>query len=116
MPLIARRLLSGDVVNTVHVSVGDADSDDGIACDKDPQDIKTEQGSSNVFVENHGVVRRGDLEQNHTFPGCEKHQTGLATYSPNVYANGKQIGRLNDTYACGAKITSVTQSTVFANG
>jgi hypothetical protein len=33
-----------------------------------------------------------------------------------VYANGKQIGRLNDTYACTAKITSITQSTVFANG
>ena len=113
---IARKAGSGDVVNTVHVSVGDADPDDGIACDAAPQNIKTEEGSPNVFVENHGVVRRGDKEQSHTIPGCSKHQTGLATYSPNVYANGKQIGRLNDTYACTAKITSITQSTVFANG
>jgi uncharacterized Zn-binding protein involved in type VI secretion len=115
MPLVARKN-SVDIVNTVHVSVGDADPDDGIACDAAPQVIATDEGSSDVFVEGVGVVRKDDKEQSHTFPGCATHQTGLATHSPNVFANGKPIGRLNDTYNCGAKITNVTQSTVFANG
>jgi uncharacterized Zn-binding protein involved in type VI secretion len=115
MPLVARK--DGvDIVNTIHVSVGDRDPDDGIACDAAPQDIGTEEGSTNVFVEGVGVVRQGDNEQAHTIPSCSTHQTGLASFSPNVYANGKPIGRLNDTYGCGAKITNVTQSTVFANG
>ena len=115
MPLVARKD-AVDIVNTIHVSVGDADSEDGIACDAAPQDIATDEGSTDVFVEGVGVVRDGDNEQSHTIPGCSSHQTGLATFSPNVYANGKAIGRLNDTYACGAKITNVTQSTVYANG
>jgi uncharacterized Zn-binding protein involved in type VI secretion len=115
MPLVARK--DGvDIVNTIHVSVGDADPDDGIACDAAPQTIATEAGSDTVFAEGVGVVRQGDVEQSHTIPGCSSHQTGLATFSPTVYANSKPIGRLNDTYACGAKIVNVTQSTVFANG
>lgn len=108
MPLVARK--DGvDIVNTIHNSVGKN-------CAVSPQNIVTEAGSPNVFAEGVGVVRNGDVEQSHTVPGCSSHQTGLATYSPNVYANGKEIGRLNDTYTCGAKITSVTQGTVYANG
>ena len=114
MPKVARKD-AVDSVNTVHVSVGDADPDDGIACDAAPQTIATDEGSPNVFAEGVGVVRKDDKEQAHTFPGCATHQTGLATYSPNVYANGKNLGRLDDTYACGAKITSGV-GTVFANG
>jgi len=115
MPLVARK--DGvDIVDTVHVSVGDADPDDGIACDASPQNIGTDEGSSDVFAEGVGVVRKDDKEESHTIPGCSSHQTGLATYSPNVYANNKQIGRLNDTYDCGAQIITVNQSTVYANG
>lgn len=114
MPLVARK--DGvDTVNTVHVSVGDKDPDDGIACDAAPQNIGTEQGSDDVFVHEVGVVRKDDKEQSHTIPGCASHQTGLSTYSPNVYANNKNIGRLNDTYACSAKIVSISQGDVFAN-
>tara|TARA_B100000214_G_scaffold159208_1_gene114315 strand:+ start:2085 stop:2435 length:351 start_codon:yes stop_codon:yes gene_type:complete len=115
MPLVARKD-GAEVVNTVHVSVGDANPLDGIACDAAPQNIATEQGSDDVFVEGIGVVRKGDNEQAHTIPGCSTHQTGLATHSNNVFANDKEIGRKDDTYGCGAQITSVTQSTVFANG
>lgn len=115
MPLVARK--DGvDTVNTVHVSVGDADPLDGIACDASAQDIGTLDGSPDVFVEGVGVVRAGDNEAAHTIPGCSTHQTGLSTYSGNVYANNKQIGRKNDTYGCGATITSVSQGTVYANG
>lgn len=115
MPLVARK--DGvDQVDTVHVSVGDKDPLDLIACDADPQIIGTDEGSADVFVEGVGVVRQDDKEQAHTIPGCSTHQTGLASFSPNVFANGKPIGRLNDTYGCGAKIVAVTQGTVFANG
>lgn len=114
MPLVARKD-QVDTVNTIHVSVGDADPDDGIACDANPQNIATLEGSPNVFAENVGVVRKGDKEVAHTFPGCATHQTGLATYSSNVFANGLNIGRKDDTYGCSAKITVVTQSSVYAN-
>ena len=115
MPLVARK--DGvDIVNTIHVSVGDRNPKDGIACDAAPQDITTDEGSGDVFAEGVGVVRKDDNEQSHTFPGCATHQTGLATHSPDVFANGKPIGRLGDTYTCSAKITNVTQGTVFANG
>ena len=114
MPLVARK--DGvDIVNTIHVSVGDADPDDGIACDANPQNIATDAGSGDVFVENVGVVRKGDNEAVHTIPGCSTHQTGLATHSDNVFANNLNIGRKDDTYTCGAKITVVNQSTVHAN-
>jgi|14_taG_2_1085336.scaffolds.fasta_scaffold05525_5 uncharacterized Zn-binding protein involved in type VI secretion len=112
---IARKSGSGDVVNTVHVSVGDADSDDGIACDAAPQNINTDEGSTTVFAEFHGVVRQGDKVQAHTIPGCSTHAPGLATYSGNVYVENKKVGREGDTYGCGAKITSVGQGTVWAN-
>jgi len=115
MPLVARK--DGvDIVDTVHVSVGDADPKDGITCDAAPQNIVTEAGSPDVFVHNVGVVRKGDVEQAHTIPpACATHQTGLATHSPNVYANNLEIGRLHDTYSCGAKIINVTQGDVYAN-
>jgi uncharacterized Zn-binding protein involved in type VI secretion len=112
---IARKAGSGDVVNTVHVSVGDADPDDGIACDAAAQNINTDEGSSDVFVAGHGVVRNGDNEASHTIPGCSTHQTGLNTYSSNVFANDLEIGREGDTFTCTAKITTVQQGTVWAN-
>lgn len=115
MPLVARKD-HVDIVDTVHVSVGDAAGDDGSVCDAAPQNITTDEGSPDVFVHNIGVVRKGDLETAHTIPpACATHQTGLATHSPNVFANNLEIGRLNDTYNCGAKIIIVTQPDVFAN-
>ena len=115
MPLVARK--DGvDPVDTVHPSVGDLNPLDGIACDADPQTIATDEGSEDVFVNEVGVVRKGDKEASHTFPGCATHQTGLDTHSETVFANNLPIGRDGDTYKCCAKITGVTQSTVFADG
>lgn len=115
MPGIARK--SGtDTVNTVHVSVGDAAGGDGSICDAAPQTIVTSQGSNNVFVNNIGAVRKTDLEQAHTIPPvCATHATGLATHSPNVFVNNLEVGRLGDSYNCGATITS-SSTNVFANG
>jgi len=112
---IARKAGSGDIVDTVHVSVGDADPDDGIACDADPQNILTDEGSSTVFVDGHGVVREGDAVQSHTIPGCSSHAPVLTTFSGDIYVEGKRVGREGDTYGCGAKIITVGQGTVFGN-
>ena len=112
---IARKAGSGDVVDTVHVSVGDDDPDDGIACDAAPQNILTDEGSSRVFVEGHGVVREGDKVEAHTIPGCSTHAPVLTAFSGDIYVEGKRVGREGDTYGCGAKIITVGQSTVFGN-
>ena len=102
-----------DSVNTVHVSVGDADPDDGIACDAAPQTVTTDACSSNVFVNGIGVVRESDAVQSHTFPGCSTHAPGLTSFSSTVKINGKGAGRKGDTYECGAKITSGSSDVMF---
>jgi uncharacterized Zn-binding protein involved in type VI secretion len=76
----------------------------------------TNVGSSNVFVNNIGVVRKDDPVESHTFspPACPSHAPGLVSFSPNVFANSLNIGRLGDAYGCGATISSGS-SNVFAN-
>ena len=112
---IARKSGSGDVVDTVHVSVGDDDPDDGIACDADPQDISTDEGSTTVFVDGHGVVREGDAVEAHTIPGCSTHAPVLTSFSGDVFVEGKKVGREGDEYGCGATIITVGQGSVWAN-
>lgn len=75
----------------------------------------TDAGSSNVFVNNIGVVREGDTVESHTHspPACPSHAPGLVSFSGTVYANNKHLGRLGDTYGCGASISSGS-SNVFA--
>lgn len=106
MPGVARK--SGtDSVNTVHNAVGKG-------CNVAPTTTATDAGSDDVLINGIGAVREGDAVASHIFPGCSSHAPGLATFSSNVFVNGKRIGRLNDTYGCGAKITSAS-SNVFAN-
>jgi len=102
MPLIARKLGSGDIVNTVH------------AICVDPGDITTLSGSGDVFVVGHGIHRLDDTNEEHTH--CPPvYSTTINSASPDVFANDKAVARVNDTYTCDAKITSVAQSTVYAN-
>ena len=76
----------------------------------------TAAGSSNVFVNNIGVVRKDDVVESHTFapPACPSHAPGLVSFSTNVFVNSLNIGRLGDQYGCGASISSGS-SNVFAN-
>lgn len=76
----------------------------------------TAAGSSNVFVNNIGAVRKSDAVQSHTFapPACPSHAPGLVSFSPNVFVNNLNIGRLGDAYGCGATISSGSPN-VFAN-
>jgi len=93
MPLIARKSGSGDNAEINHA----------------PGTVETNQGSDDVFVVGHGVHRDGDNNKVHTL-----HQTNISS-SSSVFANDKPVARLNDSYSCGATITTITQSTVFAN-
>lgn len=80
-------------------------------------------GSSDVFAENIGVVRKNDIMTSHpdgapcvTSP--VNHTPFLNTYSPNVFANNREVGRVGDTYNGGTGFNHVitsTQGTVFAN-
>ena len=108
MPGIARK--SGtDPVNTIHGAVG------GNQCNAAPTVVATSGGSGDVFVNSIGVVRKDDAVASHNNgSACSTHAPGLATFSGNVFANGLNIGRLNDTYSCGAKITGASVN-VFAN-
>lgn len=115
MPSVAR--MSGtEPVNTVHVSVGDANTEDDCVCDESPQIIGTDGGSGNVFANGIGIVRAGDPVQSHTFPcDCAVHAPGLVSFSGTVFANGKNMGRQGDTYGCGAVILTGSGN-VFAGG
>lgn len=77
----------------------------------------TSAGSSDVFVNSIGVVRRDDAVESHTFapPACPSHAPGLVSFSGSVFANGLNLGRLGDAYGCGATISSGSPN-VFAGG
>ena len=93
-----------ETVDTVHVAVGDANPNDGIACDAAPTTTSTNVCSSKVFAEGIGVVRQGDAVTAHTFPGCSTHTPGLTSFSSKVTIEGKGAGRKGDSYGCGATI------------
>lgn len=126
MPNVARK--DGvDAVNTGH------------GCDTQ---TGTNTGSGDVFVNNIGVVRKNDVTQSHGYPTvilvfvpdeeppedpppdyiggtyveeivCNPHTVPLTTYSPNVFANNLNIGRLGDSYS-GEVLVSGSPN-VFAN-
>lgn len=76
----------------------------------------TDSGSGDVFVNNIGVVRQGDVNQTHSYTGrgCSvSHAVPLTAASPNVFANNLAIGRVGDSYS-GETITSGSAN-VFAN-
>jgi hypothetical protein len=64
---------------------------------------KTLECSPDVFINNIGIVRRNDLNKVHLFPsgddGCSPHQVPLTTFSVNVFANYKNVGRVGDDYS-----------------
>lgn len=102
MPPIARGNRV-DIVNTVHP-----------IC-RSPGIIGTDTCSDNVFICGVGAHRLNDLNVPHTH--CPPvYGTPLVTGSPNVFVNGRPVGRQGDRYSCSAIIQTVTQNTVFANG
>jgi len=115
MPPVARKAVT-EPVFTVHPAVLDADPEDGCICDVLPIVVGTLAGSGDVFANSIGVVRAGDPVLPHTFPcACALHPPPLATFSGTVFANGRNIGRQGDLYACGAVILAGS-GIVFAGG
>lgn len=107
MPKVAR----GDSADTVA-----SDTGSGVGC-PDPLTTSTDACSGNVFVNGIGVVRKDDAVKSHSQSGCTPESPGLSTYSGNVFANTKNIGRLGDDYlGDGSNIISSGSSNVFANG
>jgi uncharacterized Zn-binding protein involved in type VI secretion len=76
----------------------------------------TDAGSADVFVNGIGIVRKDDVVKSHTFapPACPSHAPGLVTFSPDVFVNSLNVGRLGDKYGCGASISSGSPN-VFVN-
>lgn len=92
MPKVARK----DGVDSINTNHG---------CDAT---TVTDEGSTKVFVEGIGVVRNGDKCAVHLLPSgksCVPHQVSLTTYSSKVKADGKEVGRIGDSYN-GHQITS----------
>jgi hypothetical protein len=63
----------------------------------------SDEGSSTVFANGIGVVRRGDKMASHAHgdpcvASATNHSPPLDTYSATVFANGLEIGRLTDHY------------------
>jgi len=82
-----------------------------------PLVTSTDACSSNVFVNNTGVVRIGDSVTSHTKSGCGNEAPGLSSSSTNVFINSKGTGRLGDNYAGdGSNIITSSSSNVFVNG
>lgn len=75
----------------------------------------TDQGSSDVFVNNTGAVRAEDLCKVHTIlvgTVCVPHTVALSSYSSTVFVNGRGVGRQGDAYN-GHDLTSGSEN-VFA--
>jgi uncharacterized Zn-binding protein involved in type VI secretion len=95
MPAVSR---IGDAVNTNH------------GCDGA---TTMAQGSGNVFANNIGVVRRGDVDTVHAYGGrgCSaKHEVPLSAGSGTVFVNGRPLGRVGD----GSETLSSGSPNVFA--
>jgi len=106
MPVVSRK----DGVDSVAVDHGTAKK-----C-KTATTQTTDKGSLNVFINGTGVVREGDTMISHKYPSnCYLHAPALSTYSPNVHANGKKIGRKGDLYTTGHELKTGSPN-VFANG
>lgn len=63
----------------------------------------SDTGSSNVFVNSIGVVRKGDTIVSHPdgdpcVSSPINHAPELSTYSSTVFVNGLNIGRIGDKY------------------
>ena len=84
-----------------------------------PSVIRTDTCSGNVFSNNDsggaGVVRKADIHVSHPSPGCPPHVTRLDSYSPDVFVNDREAGRIGDTYG-GNHFIATGSGNVFVNG
>ncbi|MDR2451845.1 MAG: PAAR domain-containing protein [Candidatus Accumulibacter sp.] len=64
-----------------------------------------DEASGDVFVNGRGAHRLGDHWPAHCCgPTC--HDSALASGSSTVFTNGKSLGRIGDSVACGSAVAS----------
>jgi uncharacterized Zn-binding protein involved in type VI secretion len=88
-----------------------------------PTTQATDAGSGNVFINGIGAVREGDVMKTHPdgvpcVSSPVNHAPALSTFSPNVFVNGKALGRLGDKYDADGHMDHTISSgspNVFAN-
>ena len=117
-------------------SVACSDGAQGTECDWDEfgspikwhWDTDTTQasdaGSSDVFAESTGVVRKDDVMKSHAngdpcVASATNHTPAVSTFSSTVFANGKNIARIGDKYNSESlqdHEISTGATTVFAGG
>jgi uncharacterized Zn-binding protein involved in type VI secretion len=82
-------------------SIDSVQSPDGTGhCCKNPTIQSTDECSSKVFIEGHGVVRQGDamIVHNYDGPCCNPHAPTVIIGSSKVFVEGKQVARKGDSY------------------
>jgi uncharacterized Zn-binding protein involved in type VI secretion len=68
---------------------------------------------SRVFSQGVLVIVANDLPSPHPISGCAPDTQSLSSYSSRVFANGKNIGRIGDTYGNNSVISGSPR--VFSN-
>ena len=72
-----------------------------------PARPNTPNGSSDVIVNGHGVVRVGDAWPPHTDPGPPNTHSGSQSGgSSTVFANGAAVARIGDSISCGDSVAN----------
>lgn len=80
-------------------------------------------GSPDVYINGLKAFRVTDKSTPHGVPEpdgdggytCRPHTTALRQGSPNVYVNGKPLGRRGDAFSCGIQVMGCS-SNVIVNG
>jgi hypothetical protein len=118
MTAVARGILSGDAV-----SVPSHGNPCPLCACLTASVITTDTRSEDVLVNvnsgGDGIVRKDDLHVIHASPGCRPHQTPLDVYSLNVFANGREVGRIQDVYDNASGMSHIIiggSPNVYANG
>jgi len=65
---------------------------------------KAIEGSPDVFLEGHAVVRLGDLWETHGCPAHSPHKGKVIQASDEVTVNGLPVVRVGDPLDCGSKV------------
>jgi uncharacterized Zn-binding protein involved in type VI secretion len=65
---------------------------------------KAVEGSPDVFLDGHAVVRLGDLWEEHGCPAHDKHPGRVVQGSAEVTVNGLPVVRVGDPIDCGGNV------------
>lgn len=76
---------------------------------------KAIEGSPDVFLEGHAVVRLGDLWDTHGCPAHSPHKGKVVQASDEVTVNGLPVVRVGDPLDCGSKVKTGSEN-LYAGG